>query len=713
MDILVHRMTGISSAGMVARSSGARPGQIRAIDRGGRTVLNTRARSTRHGGTIIGLRSSSARLITQRANAASESIAPGPSSSKDIRGSKDDAWSELLSRSTAVLRTDDAEAYVLGISHVSRESCKLIEELIDSVQPDAVMLELCHERTGLLVDDRVASTGQNAWYSDVVEIEGMTDMLFPHKEALLSRLRTYRGDPVSTSGIQQDADLLLATGLFESVVPITAPPPESSWDPTFIYVDNGSRIVPGVKLSSIKYRVVPRKLPTIGEVDVVFDDVSVSDADREAVIQCMMTHIRAVEDVLGTLVDAKVALGQAAGGKYDVMYRFQDMKDFSGSMGVTARIVTVGDASKAPFEMRTSFEETVSVDGCGIGVRRQTSAPFMGSNASAYVNGDASSNGPVLLEAWPREEKAQRIAADAKTAGERGPSTAGIFEPLATLVTMTYAKYQAAAGRKVGILPGEAWRVAFAAAAKAKTPYIFLGDRVASVTGSRLVKSMITSSLPSFAAAGVAFLTTWFAPLVALKVTPSVPACLILGAAAFAAAAWPLYSPIQEIKKFSELSAKGIEKAVRVKEDLQVAGGPGSAAPPYYLWGEDALIRWPGAETPVIKERDEYMAYAIYAFLKNIPDGLTPSFVASSRESYGSTVYSYAMPKGSPAIVSPPGKGQGQFVLGDAPGESPRPKRVVAVVGSAHVRGMIQCWNEFESRQSHVGRDDILEGKSR
>ena len=620
-------------------------------------------------------------------------------------------WSELLSRSTAVLRTDDAEAYVLGISHVSRESCKLIEELIESVQPDAVMLELCHERSGLLVDDRVASTGQNAWYSDIVDIDGMTEALQPYKEALLSRLRTSRGDPVSTSGIQQDADVLLATGLFESVAPITAPPPDSSWDPTFIFVDNGSRVVPGVKLSSIQYKVVPRKLPKIGEVDVVFDDVSISDVDRNLVTECMMKHIRAVDDVLGTLVDAKVALRNAAGGKYDVSYSFQEIPDSNGAMSVVARIVGVDDPSRAPFELRTSFEETVSADGRGIGVQRRTSAPFMGSKASAYANSGMSSIGPVMLEAWSREEKSQRIAADRDT-GQQGTSKASIFEPLATIVTMTYAKYQAAAGRKVGILPGEAWRAAFAAAAKAKTPYIFLGDRLASVTASRMVKAMVSSSLPSLAAATLAFLTSWFAPLVAFKVTPSLPASLVVGAAAFAAAVWPLYSPIQEIKSFSELSAKEIEKAVRVNEDLQVSGS-GSSAPPYYLWGEDALIRWPGAEIPVIKERDEYMAFAVYAFLKNIPTGLTPSFVATSRESYGATVYSYAMPKGSPAVVSPPGKGQGQFTMGEGVGESPRPKRVVAIVGSAHVRGMICCWEEFESNQSYAGRDDILESKSR
>jgi len=338
-------------------------------------------------------------------------------------------------------------------------------------------------------------------------------------------------------------------------------------------------------------------------------------------------------------------------------------------------------------------------------VQRKTSAPFMGSKASAYANNDSSSKGPVVLVPWTREEKARRNAADAGS-GSGKKANGGIFKPLATIVTMTYAKYQADAARKVGILPGEAWRVAFKAAAKAKTPYIFLGDRLASVTASKLVGNMIASSLPSFATAAVAFLASWFAPSLAFKLTPSLPATLIVGAAALAAAAWPIYGPIQEMKEFSELSAKGIENAVRIDEPLQVDGE--KKQQPYYVWGEDALIRWPGAETPVIKERDEYMAFAIYAFLKDIAAGLTPSFVATSRESsYGATLYSYAMPQGSPASVSPPGKGQGQFEL-----QGKTPKRVVAVVGSAHVRGMIRSFETFDGKAPESFRD-ILDAKCR
>ena len=31
------------------------------------------------------------------------------------------------------------------------------------------------------------------------------------------------------------------------------------------------------------------------------------------------------------------------------------------------------------------------------------------------------------------------------------------------------------------------------------------------------------------------------------------------------------------------------------------------------LWGEDALLQWPGARRALIQERDAYMAYTIWA----------------------------------------------------------------------------------------------------
>lgn len=54
-----------------------------------------------------------------------------------------------LAYTTAVLEAQGGgTSYVLGISHVSRESCQQIEDLIRAVKPDIVLVELCKDRTG-------------------------------------------------------------------------------------------------------------------------------------------------------------------------------------------------------------------------------------------------------------------------------------------------------------------------------------------------------------------------------------------------------------------------------------------------------------------------------------------------------------------------------------------------------------------------------------
>ena len=42
--------------------------------------------------------------------------------------------------------------YVLGVSHVSRESVDAVRELIQAVRPEVVLLELCKDRLRLLLD---------------------------------------------------------------------------------------------------------------------------------------------------------------------------------------------------------------------------------------------------------------------------------------------------------------------------------------------------------------------------------------------------------------------------------------------------------------------------------------------------------------------------------------------------------------------------------
>ena len=108
-------------------------------------------------------------------------------------------------------------------------------------------------------------------------------------------------------------------------------------------------------------------------------------------------------------------------------------------------------------------------------------------------------------------------------------------------------------------------------------------------------------------------------------------------------------------------------------------------APLVKLWGEDALLSWPGAMEPIIHRRDAYMARSIAAAASGRPEGLTPAYVAT-RAPGGGAVLQYAMPQGGEPGACPVGQGAGQY----APLAGPR--NVVAVVGTAHVRGMIREW---------------------
>ena len=44
------------------------------------------------------------------------------------------------------------QVYILGVSHVSRESCQEIQDLIQTLRPEVLILELCKDRLRLLLD---------------------------------------------------------------------------------------------------------------------------------------------------------------------------------------------------------------------------------------------------------------------------------------------------------------------------------------------------------------------------------------------------------------------------------------------------------------------------------------------------------------------------------------------------------------------------------
>ena len=287
------------------------------------------------------------------------------------------------------------------------------------------------------------------------------------------------------------------------------------------------------------------------------------------------------------------------------------------------------------------------------------------------------------------------------------PSSSSSSNPLsqglAKLLTGIYGKYQAAAGITAGITPGAAWRAALqAAAATDSVKLILLGDRPAPVTAVRMADAVFASSaLQLFGGilasiAGVVIVVSSSSDILGIETTTPttlIPATIAAVILPLAIGSWPIAAPLLEIRAFSSLkTASGVENAVKLKEPM----GKGTReeyinAPRVKLWGEDALLDWPGAEGPIIRERDEFMARTIKQLVQN-KAGTVPAYAAISDDGSGRAVWRYLMPDGNGNGGEDGEEEDGEVVVmgrGDGVYECPdKVNIVVAVVGSVHVRGI-------------------------
>ena len=86
------------------------------------------------------------------------------------------------------------------------------------------MVELCKERTGLLLDPNAAG-GSSTWHTNTVAINGLPQGKgWPSAEDLLGALRARPGASVSIAEIEEDCDRLAASGLFRTARPRISPP---------------------------------------------------------------------------------------------------------------------------------------------------------------------------------------------------------------------------------------------------------------------------------------------------------------------------------------------------------------------------------------------------------------------------------------------------------------------------------------------------------
>uniref|UniRef100_A0A383WD58 Uncharacterized protein n=1 Tax=Tetradesmus obliquus TaxID=3088 RepID=A0A383WD58_TETOB len=687
------------------------------------------------------------------------------------------SWQQLptdLRNATAVLEAPNPAApggvtrvFVLGVSHVSQVSCDQIKQLVHAVRPEVVMVELCKERLGLLVDPVNPERRLDTWHCRKVMLDGVPadDPLWPQQTQLLELIASRIGAAVTTQEIELDCARLLATGLFgkarpaamnagrgeapqfgavkpdtgdeeeqQQPNPAAAAGAEAGSGVTSYTGEVALQLVP--PLGSLKFIVEPRKLPLVSSIEVRLDS-SLKDAGVDAA---------QLQSVASGLLEAAAAEAKsAAAAKAAADGKAEEEKDKEKDKEEEEREKDKGadtDSSlKLYLQLRAQLAAAfpqpdhivVAFSGVESGrvevlVRARRDAD------SAYVSGlEGSAEGGeglgidsfkpqrtsvqlspgMLLPAEAAERLAAARAArqaervlpppagwerrtqfrlwsqdEVSTADARLPANP-VADTFAQLMTGLYSRLQAAAGDAAGITSGAAWRAALEAACEVGSQQVLLGDRPSDVTQRRLAVGISAASGGRLAAslglllAGIVSAATHALPDVeaAAGSAAAGDAGIVVGSAAAALAlAWPVLAPFVEVWRFSRLSGEEVEAAVAIKEPLQER-----LDQPFFVWGEDALLKWPGAVTPLIEERDAYMARVVAAAAQGSNPNV-PAYVADQDD--GQLIWRYMVPEGATASSAPAGAGDGPYV------PLAGPTAVVSVVGSAHVRGMVQRWQE-------------------
>lgn len=137
---------------------------------------------------------------------------------------------------------------------------------------------------------------------------------------------------------------------------------------------------------------------------------------------------------------------------------------------------------------------------------------------------------------------------------------------------------------------------------------VILGDRPAFVTQRRLAQGLWDALAPRVVVGFLAFNTAILAG--GFNIVDRTTAYQGMGLALLATALGllPVALPFWELYRFSEMSEEEIETAVAVPDPVE-----SDLETPLKLFGEDALLDWPGASESIIAERDLYMAKALAA----------------------------------------------------------------------------------------------------
>ncbi|GMH40648.1 hypothetical protein BSKO_08552 [Bryopsis sp. KO-2023] len=588
--------------------------------------------------------------------------------------------------------------YILGISHVSQNSCDQIEDLINAVEPEVVLVELCKDRVGLLTDRN--TQGTQTWHARKVSMTGASmGEGWPSEKEILSLCKACRGRPIQVQDIEDDVFTLLSTGLFSRGRPMFSRAEEDEAPAFLPRVVGGKLQVQSVPpLGVVEFQMRDRSLPPLITIELRVDSSLQSLEITEEEIQNLCAEaLQSSKDGTRSLTvylklrQQLLDLCEAKG--------LQGVVIFQGEERGRAEVVLRARRPSDP-PLLTGFEEGAEGGaGWGIDAFRPAKRPYklsekmsipqaaldkiIGNDRVAKMQGESSVEvlkEKLLIRAneyreWEENEKPIAYDKDSK----------GVADYFGGFITSMYGKFQSDAGRKVGVDPGAAWRTAMETSVKKGVRQLLLFDMPTSESAKHLAQSIFVGMGTRFALAFAFSLSV--AAALSAGVLPEMDNlgrnATIATALVDAAILWPIFVPYLEIYRLSTMSKEEIEDAVKVKvpiqEDLDNV---------LKLFGEDALLDWPGAMVPIIDERDKYMARNLHAAAKGAW-GASPAFIQDVIED--KVVLRYMMPGNGPRKAAPMGKGDGEYVPLQGP------KSAVAIVGSAHVRGMVKEWERLEN----------------
>jgi len=108
---------------------------------------------------------------------------------------------------------------LLPTAHVGTRSALDAKKVVETIQPDVLLLEVCDERINGVME-RLRTFEGDVMIPSSVRIGGLPTGKLPggvREESLLARLHTKRGSQVSRETLRKDAELLMQTGMFEAV----------------------------------------------------------------------------------------------------------------------------------------------------------------------------------------------------------------------------------------------------------------------------------------------------------------------------------------------------------------------------------------------------------------------------------------------------------------------------------------------------------------